>query len=242
MTYDITVSPTYYHLAREVEYAGPRDTPIYRQDGSVIATVPRHFVDNLCVEGSGKLADGRVINTAGSCSYGPACLTGSPECYHTVDAARYPWGVGVNGIALRPLRSIAVDRRQTPIPYGSDVYIPRFDGLRIPSIDGIGGFVHDGHFTAEDTGGWITGNHIDIFVGTMGMYHALERLVPTRSSLAARVTPGGGTAASRSIKPLLASIGIAGAILGGAYFFANRKKAGAGKWLGLAAFLPLIQP
>jgi 3D (Asp-Asp-Asp) domain-containing protein len=61
-------------------------------------------------------------------------------------------------LPLRYYQSIAVDPSE--IPLGSRVYIPayRHDG-------------HGGWFTAQDTGGAITGTHVDVY-----------RTPPTRSS------------------------------------------------------------
>ena len=45
---------------------------------------------------------------------------------------------------------------------GQRLYIPSADGVVLPD-----GSVHDGIFTCEDTGGAVTGNHIDVFLGPM---------------------------------------------------------------------------
>lgn len=170
---------TYYKLAAVSDYPGqPNDTPIYTPDGVIIATVPAQFAYDLSIEGAGKLDDGRVVNYASS---GGSCLTtpgyqGIRSCYRVLDPSRYPWGAGHN-VALEPLRSIAVD--PSVIPWGSTVYIQEFDGLQIPSIGGVGGFTHDGIFRAEDSGGGIHGNHIDIYAGPNAMYRWLESRIPT---------------------------------------------------------------
>jgi len=193
MASSLTLFNTYFLLAREVDYSGPKDTPIYQTDGALIAMAPRAFVADLCVEGSGQLADGRIVNFSGSCSYGPPCLTGGQICYRELDRDAYPWGRGHGATPLRPLRSLAVDPHV--IPFGSYVYIPRWKGVRIPSIDGIGGFIHDGCFRADDSGGWIVPrpgdppglSHIDIFAGTRAMHRALEAIFPTRSVFEATI-------------------------------------------------------
>jgi 3D (Asp-Asp-Asp) domain-containing protein len=176
---------TYYILAEESRYSGPRDTPVYATNGSILARVPRAFFASMCIQGSGKLADGRVLNFTSSCGYGDACLTSGPTCYRFLNSQTHPWGQGWRGTPLRPLRSIAVDPRT--IPLGSYVYMPRWHGLQIPSIDGLGGYTHDGCFRAEDTGGAIDDNHIDIFAGTEGMHRALERIFPTHTNFDASV-------------------------------------------------------
>lgn len=167
---------TYYVLAIEDDFTGPQDTPIYDPNGNVIANVRSDFLRDFCVEGSGRLTDGRVVNFDSICNYGDVCsFSHVQQCYHVLDANRYPWGRGTGDHSITPLRSIAVD--PSVIPLGSTVYIRQFDGVRIPSIDGIGGFRHDGCFRAEDTGGAIQGVHIDIFAGTRSMMHWLEQNV-----------------------------------------------------------------
>lgn len=177
----ISVWPTYYMLADERRYA-PGTVPLMDRNGNLIASVSQSFMTDFCMEGSGKLRDGRVINI--STVYNPDSCSA-----RVLDPAVYPWGKGVQDRPIHPLRSIAVDRHV--IPYGSQVYIREFDGLQIPAVDGIGGFTHDGWFSADDTGGAIIGDHIDIFAGTANMWHALEPIIRTRSRLTAHVTPPG---------------------------------------------------
>lgn len=170
---------TYYKIASVTDYPGAaNDTPIYTPDGQLIAMVPARFAFDLSLEGSGKLADGRVVNYAssgGTCQSPPG-YQGIRSCYRVLSASQYPWGEG-HGVPVEPLRSIAVD--SSFIPYGSVVYIQEFDGLQIPEIGGVGGFVHDGLFRAEDSGGGILGNHIDIYAGPTAMYRWLDSQIPT---------------------------------------------------------------
>lgn len=179
---------TFFICSNEADFSGPQDTPVYRTDGSVIAMARAAFFQDLCVEGSGRLADGRVINVAGACGYGVPCnpTHSGPSCYHTVDMARFPWGVGSHGNPLVPLRSLATYPSQ--IPYGSYVYLPEWRGVEIPRIGDLGGFTHDGCFKADDVGGWIGSGHIDIFAGSKQMMQVLERIYPTRSQFEATVS------------------------------------------------------
>jgi 3D (Asp-Asp-Asp) domain-containing protein len=155
---------TYYWVTAEDDFSGAADTQIYDATCAPIATVPAKFVDALNLEGTGRLADGRVINDAG------ACGCGKSRCYQQVDA-QHPWGMGVQDRALTPFRSIAVDPKV--IPYGTGLYIPELDGVTM--ADGLGGsFVHDGCVLAADTGGGIVGNHIDFFSATHAGYTALD--------------------------------------------------------------------
>lgn len=171
---------TYYKLADETQFSSAPEVAMRDSAGNVIAMVSHAFMRDFCMEGSGKLRDGRVVNIS---------RADPPYCRASVlDAVRFPWGSGVRNRVLRPLKSIAVDPRT--IPYGSSVYIREFDGLVIPRVGELGGFTHDGCFVADDTGGAIRGAHIDIFAGTSSMWRALERLKPTRSTLTAFVNSG----------------------------------------------------
>src|SRR5262245_55103156 len=75
-----TFDLTYYWITSEDEFPGTADTAIYTPSCAVLATVPSAFADDLDLEGTGRLADGRVVNVDGSCS----CAR-SP-CYAEVDA------------------------------------------------------------------------------------------------------------------------------------------------------------
>ncbi len=211
----ISLWNTYYYVPLQSDYPGDNDTNVYAQGGNILAVVPAAFVADLCVEGTGKLSDGTILNTAGSCSYGPTCITGGQQCYTALDASIFPWGVGVRNRPLVPLQSIAVD--PATIPIGSSVYIAEWDGVQVPSIDGIGGFTHNGCFTADDQGGWVRGNHIDIFAGTKGMMRWLETIHPTRSTLTGTI--GSCTAgASNGQNGLLVGLLVATVVAVGGYY------------------------
>lgn len=80
------------------------------------------------------------------------------------ETAKGPFGTGVRGMILVPYRTIAVDSSQTPIPYGTVVYVPEARGkaVTLPSGRVV---KHDGYFFAADTGKLIKGNHVDVFGG-----------------------------------------------------------------------------
>jgi len=179
-TYLGTMWNTYYYLAMQSDYSGPNDTILYDANCAPIAQVPAEFSDDVCIEGSGRLFDGRVINYARTCNCGRTCPTGGIVCYQVLDSNLYPWGVGSSSNPLEPLRSWAVD--SSFIARGTLLYAQQFDGVAIPAHDGIGGFVHDGCFRADDVGGWIQGNHFDFFAGTHAMWLALENIFPTHSN------------------------------------------------------------
>lgn len=167
---------TYYYLAEEGAHTGEATEPLYDRDCNPVATVSSSFANAACIEGSARLDDGRVINYATSCSCGGPCSF----CWAVMNPATHPWGMGSRGNALEPLRSWAVDI--DVIPHGTSVYVEEWDGLEIPSLDGLGGFVHDGCFRADDVGGGINGNHVDIFAGSRSLWQALENIFPTRTT------------------------------------------------------------
>ncbi|HET6585884.1 MAG TPA: 3D domain-containing protein [Nannocystaceae bacterium] len=155
---------TYYWVTSEGSFTGAKDTSFYTTQCTKIATVPRKFWDALKLEGTGKLADGRMVNYAGSCN-----CSRSP-CFEVLDDD-HPWGKGVQQRALAPFRSIAVDPDR--IAYGDWVYIEALDGLQMPGDAPWGDFVHDGCMRADDTGSAIVGKHIDFFAAEKAHYQVL---------------------------------------------------------------------
>lgn len=156
---------TYYWVVYEGDYGGAADTDLYDEGCGVLATVSADFADDISLEGTGRLLDGRLLNVAGACG----CAR-SP-CFAEADAD-HPWGVGVEDRALVPFRSVAVDR--DVIEYGTGLYLPALDGLTMPGDSPWGDFVHDGCVVAADTGGAIVGMHVDFFVGLEDAYRALD--------------------------------------------------------------------
>lgn len=156
---------TYYWVTLEDDFTGAKDTNLYDKTCALLATVPAKFAASLKLEGTGRLSDGRLLNYDGACS----CPT-SP-CYLVADAA-HPWGYGVQGRALVPFRSFAVDSSE--IAYGTHLYVPELDGVLMPGEAPWGAFVHDGCMSADDTGGAIIGKHVDWFVAAKTGYLALD--------------------------------------------------------------------
>jgi 3D (Asp-Asp-Asp) domain-containing protein len=143
---------SFYWLAYESEFASlPYDTDIYTRQGWFIGRFPSAFVHELNLEGSGILADGRILNYDGSCNYGMG------SCFKTLELAEHPLGAGVQRRKLVPFRSIAVDPRYIPI--GATVYVPELVGIDLPD-----GTKHDGCLRADDMGGAIKGHKLDFFV------------------------------------------------------------------------------
>ena len=140
---------TFYYLAPEIDYDEtlPRDVPVRTLDGVLLAMVSKSYKKAMDIEGTGRLRDGRVINYAG-------VVEGEIRYAETI----HPFGRGVGNCPLTPLRSIAVDRGFVEL--GSVVYIQETDGKRLPD-----GTLHDGLWRADDVGGAIKRDRIDLFVG-----------------------------------------------------------------------------
>jgi 3D (Asp-Asp-Asp) domain-containing protein len=157
---------TYYWMAKERDSASERDVQLYTKKCEPLAMVSKSFATRLTREGTGKLLDGRTINVSGECKcdYSP--------CFFIVDRKRR-WGVGVYERPLSPFRSVAVD--PTRVSIGTILYLPELDGLTMPGRQPWGGFVHDGCVVADDTGGKVTGNQIDLFMAHKPHYRSFYR-------------------------------------------------------------------
>lgn len=164
---------TYYDFPFASDYAGA--TTVVRGPGcEAVATVPKDFFAHLCVQGSGRLADGATVSFA---KRDVACAdvcprTGSKIAFERLDPARFPWGRGAAGRPITPLRTLAVDG--DVIPLGTAVYLPEFDGQTLSGIER-----HDGCFVAEDRGSRVKGQHLDIFTGTEATTKVWNERVPT---------------------------------------------------------------
>ena len=141
-----------------------------------ISEVTRDFLVQLELQGTGKLRDGRVLNIWGACS----CE--HKPCFKVMENQ---WGTAGSGKPLQPFRTVAVDRRVVKL--GSLLYVPLLEGRTMPGRSPWGGFVHDGCVVADDTGGGINGNQLDLFVGRKAYFlglsgsrgsHAWARHVP----------------------------------------------------------------
>jgi 3D (Asp-Asp-Asp) domain-containing protein len=172
---------TFYWMEFEADYPGDADTDLPGTNCQPLARVPRAFADRVCVEGSGRLTSGQLLNLSGDCACGYVCPeTSVPVCFFRVDDASARWGYGSDGNPLVPLRSLAV--AEDVLPHGTVLYIPEWNGVAIPGSDGIGGFSHDGCFRIDDVGYGVDGRHYDLYTGTVQLWQALEQLRPTDSS------------------------------------------------------------
>jgi 3D (Asp-Asp-Asp) domain-containing protein len=164
---------TYYDFPRE-DPKSAKDATVFDASCAPIAKVAREFHDKVCVQGSGRLADGATISFAKrDCACADACpRTGQKICFERLDPAAFPSGRGALGKPITPLRSIAVD--PNVIPLGSVVLIPEYVGLTRPD-----GKPHDGCFVAEDRGVKVIGRQVDVFTGDPSVTATWNQLVPS---------------------------------------------------------------
>lgn len=132
---------------------------IYTGTCEPVAEVSKEFAAALALQGTGQLRDGRVLNVWGHCS-----CDHSP-CFKVTESK---WGTAGTGKPLQPFRTVAVDPKV--IKLGTLLYVPILEGRTMPGRSPWGGFVHDGCVVADDTGGGIDGNQLDLFVGRKGYY------------------------------------------------------------------------
>ena len=149
----------------QVELAAVAPNPtltLYSNSCEPLAEVSPEFAAELSLQGTGKLRDGRVLNIWGNCS-----CPRSP-CFKVTE---HQWGSAGNGRPLQPFRTVAVDPKV--VKPGSLLYVPLLEGRLMPGRAPWGGFVHDGCVVADDTGGGIGGNRLDLFVGRKAYYVGL---------------------------------------------------------------------
>lgn len=133
---------------------------LYTPLGFFLGRVSERLAWALRLEGSGLMADGRVINYTGKCPYGYG------TCFEQLNLNEHPFGRGAGSRPLIPFKSVAIDPRLVPI--GEPIYVPEFDGLVLPD-----GSIHDGCVRADDTGGGIKKRKMDFFVVTYGNFRFL---------------------------------------------------------------------
>lgn len=164
----------------EAELAAITSDPVTLYTGGgkcePIADVSKQFAQQVAVQGTGKLRDGRVVNIWG------ACNCGHSPCFKVT---RAQWGTAGSGKPLQPFRTVAVDPKVVKL--GSLLYVPLLEGRTMPGRQPWGGYVHDGCVIADDTGGHIAGHRLDLFVGRKAYFlglsgsqgrHAWARHVP----------------------------------------------------------------
>ena len=150
--------PTFYNIADEAFHPGPKTVPLYEAgSGRLIAYVSKSFHEDLDMEGTGRLNDGRVLNVAN--------YVNKIWDYKILSAEAF--GVGILGHSLHPYRSVAVDFvhlcKQAGYNFcnlpvvevrkrliGALLYMPRLKGIPLGN-----GKIHDGYVCAQDIGGAI---------------------------------------------------------------------------------------
>ena len=139
---------TNYYVVMELDYLHhPLDTFVRDMRGQTLAIVSTPFKQAMDIEGTGKLIAGDVLNYAGRVN---------KEIRYKI--TKNEFGDGVGTCALVPFHTIAVDPKT--IPLGSVVQIAETVGMVLPD-----GSIHDGIWRAEDVGGAIKGDRIDLFIG-----------------------------------------------------------------------------
>lgn len=153
-----SVRMTLYYLASQ-KCPDPGQVGLPRCGGGSIATVSNAFKKSAALQGSAKLCDGRVVGVRQT---KPLCFVVVPD--------KFPWGMTASGRPASPFRSIAVDPKLFAM--GRWYYVPELDGLPLPAP--AAGKVHDGCVHADDVGGAVKGDTIDLFVGEHGAVESLK--------------------------------------------------------------------
>lgn len=122
---------TYYDFPREG--AGDKDATLFDASCAPIARVTQKFHNQVCVQGSGRLAMGQTVSFARrDCACAAVCpRTGQHICFERLDPARFPNGRGATGKPITPLRTVAVDT--TVIPLGTRLYVPESSASPAPT-------------------------------------------------------------------------------------------------------------
>jgi len=159
----------YYWQAKEDDHGGEAEVPLHDESGEVVATVAQGFADELTLEGTGLLEDGRIIGLHGPCTFAE---TG--WCYRISNPATDPYGEGAWG-ALAPFRSASLatvwDLRGTPL------YVPALKGVMVPTADGKL-VPHDGCLIANDYGWSLSKQDIDFYILHEGYHQAIIDQLP----------------------------------------------------------------
>jgi len=144
---EIKLKATMYYLALEADYSKNDRNGAFRDpSGNVLYYGSKAFKKAASIEGSCKLLDGRVLNYHS--------FKQGEVRWKVVDA---PFGLGARNNHLVPFKSCAVDRNV--IPLGTKLFVAETKGLLIEGKE------HDGIWIADDVGGAIKGNRIDLFCG-----------------------------------------------------------------------------
>ncbi len=168
------VKVTLYHVAFE-PCPDAREVSLPKCGGGALASVSAKFLRAVTMQGSGKLCDGRVVGVH----------TVRPLCFREVTTGA--WGMTASGRPATPFRSIAVDPKRFEL--GRWYYARQLDGVVLPAPNA--GERHDGCLRADDHGGGVKGDAIDVFVGDPAAMKPLAPIIAPGFDLA----PDDGTCA-----------------------------------------------
>jgi 3D (Asp-Asp-Asp) domain-containing protein len=130
---------TFYWIIREEDYSGPKDTPLFLENGKLLGYFDYDFVQAFKKEACAELRGGKLISYM--------------KRVNRVGIVRE--FLGINGYTISPFKSVAVD--PSVITPGSKLYIPALTTMKNRP--------HNGTVYAHDIGSMINGHSIDIFVG-----------------------------------------------------------------------------
>ncbi len=171
---------TYYDFPRD--QPGTADATLFDASCGQLARVTQRFHDQVCVQGSGRLASGDTVSFAKrDCACAAVCpRTGQHICFERLDPKRFPHGRGAAGTPITPLQTVAVD--VSVIPLGTPLYVTEYAGLARPD-----GSLHSGCFVAEDRGIKVVGKQIDVFTGDPEVTTRWNALVPSNQGVHVRL-------------------------------------------------------
>lgn len=139
------LTPSYYWIAEEKPDA---EKVVYLLDENEdeITKVSREFRSAIRMEGSGRLADGRVVTLW------------DDELFFVLPKS-VTWGYGNKNNPITPFKSVAMD--QSIYPFGTKIFIPKLVGVKLPDAS-----THDGYLRVDDVGSAIKGpTRVDLFCG-----------------------------------------------------------------------------
>ncbi len=175
----------YYYAALQSDFPTGAAAPIINTSCGILIPggLTEGLADAICIEGVGKLSDGRVLQFAAICSQctnAHLCPANVRGCFYFEDQNQAPWGRGRSGRALVPLRSIAIDPDG---PLADKVlYLPALDGVSLAASPSSAAFIHDGCVRADDTGELTNLLGFRLFTGDETQYLALNAQLPGDSA------------------------------------------------------------
>lgn len=143
----VRLRDTFYYILAETRFSSSTEATIKDPKGNVLGSVSAKYKRLCDIEGTCRLRSGLLINYWGKVA-GDVRYVKSP----------FPYGVGVGNCPLKPFRTAAVDK--SVVPFGSTIRVKELVGATLPD-----GSKHDGIMMAQDAGGAIKNDRIDLFLG-----------------------------------------------------------------------------